>query len=93
MSGTRPTRRDRQGGFSVIELVGVLAIISLIAAAAAPAFIKRVDHDFRTAEQQKLKKLGEGLRASCIRNQQILASGNWAATIASNLDPDQATPR
>jgi type II secretory pathway pseudopilin PulG len=73
-------------GFSVIELVGVLTIISLIAVAAAPAFIKRIDHDFRTTERQTLQKLASGLKESCVRKLQIPTGPNWAATIASNLD-------
>lgn len=81
----KPVRKHAKA-FSLIEMVGVLAIISLIVAAAAPTFIQRVDHDFRTSEKLVTQKLAEGLRENCIRNRHVPAAANWAAAIASNLE-------
>lgn len=81
---TKPELRLR--AYSLIELVGVLTIISLLVAAAAPMFIKRMDHDFRTSEKESVKKLAEGLRQNCIRNHHVPALTNWPAAIASNLE-------
>ena len=80
------TKPNKATAFSLIEMVGVLAIISLLVAAAAPTFIKRIDHDFRTSEKLVTKKLAEGLRENCIRNRRVPAVNNWAAAIASNLE-------
>jgi prepilin-type N-terminal cleavage/methylation domain-containing protein len=80
------TKPNRAKAFSLIEMVGVLAIISLLAAAAAPTFIKRIDHDFRTSEKLVTRKLAEGLRENCIRNGRVPAVPDWPAAIASNLD-------
>lgn len=76
----------REGGFSVIELVGVLTIIAIIAGAAAPAFIKRTDHDAWTTERAAVKKLAEGLVAACVKHHHIPTAANWPAAIASNLN-------
>lgn len=73
-------------GFSLIEFIGVLVILSLIAAAAGPTFIKRVDYAAKTAEKEALASFTNALVTGCIANIAIPGASNMPTTIAQAMN-------
>lgn len=78
--------RRRTEAFSLIELIGVLTIIVLLATAAAPPFIKRIDHETIKAEEQTLKQFSEALLRASKRERAIAMPSVWPSTIAGVLE-------
>ncbi|MGE0388176.1 MAG: type II secretion system protein [Gammaproteobacteria bacterium] len=79
----RYARRVR--GFTLIEMIGVLAILASIAAVMTPAVVRSVDDAFADAERRTLATLAAGLRASVERNQSVPAASGWVAAIAAQV--------
>ena len=56
-------RRNAQEGFTLIELMIVVAIIGILAAVAIPAFMKYIKKSKTTEARQFVKKIYDGARA------------------------------
>src|SRR3569832_256589 len=78
--------RHSEKGFSLIEFIGVLTILAIIAAAGGPTFIKRVDYAARTSEKEALRSFTNALVTGCLANKAIPADANMPATIAQALN-------
>ena len=63
---TKLINTDRRA-FSLIELVGVLAVIAVLAAVLAPALIRQMDRIAGDQESAALKSFGDALQASILR--------------------------
>jgi len=73
----------KQGGFSLIELIGVLAIMSILASIILPNMLKRMDIANADAEANNLVTLASDLE-QYVTNQFTIPSANtWASAIAS----------
>jgi prepilin-type N-terminal cleavage/methylation domain-containing protein len=99
-SALTPALSPRRGGimhsrrhhaFSLIEMIGVLAVIAILAAVLAPAFIRQMDKMAGDNESAVLKSLGDALQASILRSRAIPSHTNWAATVATELGVDVAS--
>jgi prepilin-type N-terminal cleavage/methylation domain-containing protein len=77
--------RVRRQGFSLIEMIGVLAIIVVVAAMLAPAFIKRIDQAARTKETADLNAIAESYTQYILRSKSIPSDTSWAVAIASQM--------
>jgi len=86
-----PSRpRSSPRAFTLIELIGVLAVIALLAAALVPVVIRQMDRIAGEQESAALKSLGNALQQSIMR---VRSSGqhyipgipDWVATIAAEL--------
>lgn len=51
------------GGFALIEMIGVLAIMAVLAGAMAPFLLNQIDNSEADAEQLALDAIAEGIRA------------------------------
>jgi type II secretory pathway pseudopilin PulG len=78
--------RRRAQAFSLIELVGVLTIVVLLAAAATPTFVKRIDHETILAEEETLRKFSDALIRASKRDQVIATPSVWPTNIAAVLE-------
>jgi prepilin-type N-terminal cleavage/methylation domain-containing protein len=79
-------RSRQERAFSLIEMIGVMAIIALIAAAAGPALIKRVDYAAKTTEKATLASMTNAMVRTCLYSNQIPDVANIAGAIQKSLN-------
>src|ERR1043166_2153337 len=73
----------RLRAFTLIELLGVLAVIALLAGALVPALIRQMDRIAGHQESAALKSLSSALQQSIRRNHYIPNHTDWASTVAT----------
>jgi len=73
----------KQGGFSLIELIGVLAIMSILASIILPNMLKRMDIANADAEAHNLVSLASELEQYITTQFSIPSSNTWASAVAS----------
>ena len=75
-------------GFTLMEMIGVMAVIAIMAAVMAPSLIETIDDAFSEAEATNVANLAEALE-QYIRDNKIIPSQNvnaWVNAIASVSD-------
>ncbi len=75
-----------RSAFSLIEMIGVLAVIAILAATVLPNIIRRIDFATWQRETSDLKVMADGLVKTILTDKQILSSNNIPTTIAKYLD-------
>jgi len=87
----RPAFRLR--AFSLLQMIGLLAVISILAAALAPSFVRQMDKTAGDQESAALKAFGDALQQSIMRQRYIPGTVNWdwATNIARELGLDVAS--
>src|SRR5438034_1047309 len=86
-------RGAKRRGFTVIELIGVLTVLSLLAAAVIPQVIRKIDRAAWERETQDLNTLAQGLVQAIKTDRRIPTTNGIVAAIANyrNLAPNQVT--
>src|SRR4051812_49216590 len=74
--------RSALRGFTAIEMIGVLAVIAMLAAAIMPNVIRKVDRAALVRETSDLSTMANGLVQSIRREKTIPATNAIAQTIA-----------
>ncbi len=68
--------------FSVLEMVGVLAILAILGSMLVPAVVKRVDQAALTQETANLSAIADGYSQYVLASKSIPSHTNWASLIA-----------
>src|SRR4051812_4459097 len=78
--------RDKENhrAFTLIELIGALVVIAILAATLAPVLIRHMDRIASEQESASLKSIGDALQQSIMRHRYI-PSDDWATNIALEL--------
>lgn len=71
-------------GFTLIEMIGVMAVIAILASTLAPNIIKDINRAVGEGEQENLKTLANDLETYIRENKSIPTSAGWVAAVASN---------
>jgi prepilin-type N-terminal cleavage/methylation domain-containing protein len=72
-------------GFTLIEFIGALAIVAIMAAALAPTVIKQIDRAVLTQEITNLQAISNAVVLQAIRNKTISSANTWASDAAGWL--------
>jgi len=71
-----------RSAFTLIEMIGVLAIIALLVAALLPRWIKRIDLAVERAEVKSLKTISSALTAQVLRGTNLFDKTTWVGSAA-----------
>lgn len=72
-------------GFSIIETLGVLALIAILGAIAAHSSLARLKASNQEREQALLGSFARAFESAVIRSRTIPAAGDWAGAVAAEL--------
>jgi len=75
----------KQAGFTLIEMIAVLAVIAILAAVIAPPIIEQINRAVADSETQNLDAIAQGLEEYIKDKKIIPAAGSWAADVATVL--------
>ena len=82
-----------QRAFTLIELIGVLVLLAILAAATVPVLIRQMDRIAGDQESDALKSFTDALQQGILRKRYIPATTDWATNIATELGLDVANVR
>jgi len=71
--------------FSLIEMIGVLALIAIAATMLVPVFVKQTDMAVATQESATLQSFTTAFQNNIERNQAIPSITNWVTVVATEL--------
>jgi prepilin-type N-terminal cleavage/methylation domain-containing protein len=74
------------GGFTLIEFIGVMAVVAIMAAMVTPTFIKRIDHAAWTREKSDLEAMKDALVTDILRTRSIPSQTTWAQAIGREIE-------
>lgn len=69
-------------GFTLLEMIGVMAVLAILAAALAPNVVQMVDEGYYQAERKSLRTLADGLEQYIASSKQIPAGSAWHTAVA-----------
>jgi prepilin-type N-terminal cleavage/methylation domain-containing protein len=72
-------------GFTLIELIGVLAILVIIGTLATETVSTRIRITHRSTEQQNLDRIGTVFRQQILQTRSIPTTGSWHQFVAGSL--------
>ncbi|MBX3746242.1 MAG: type II secretion system protein [Verrucomicrobiae bacterium] len=75
-------RSRREAAFSLIEMIGLMAVLTILSLALVPALIRGYDRLARDREDRALETLSEGLRTHVLRFQEVPHPTNFPGLLA-----------
>jgi type II secretory pathway pseudopilin PulG len=75
----------RAQGFSLLELIGVLGVIAIMATLLIPPIIQQMKLAAAEQESMALQRMAQGFKDHVLRNKQIPDETDWAQVIATEL--------
>lgn len=86
-----PAVARRGDGFTLIEMVAVLAVIMILASLVFSVTVRQLDQIAARKEDATLARLADALTRSIQRTRSIPAASNWVAAVATELGADQTS--
>lgn len=80
-----PSRPSSIAGFSLIEVIGVVAVLTILLATLAPMMIAGYDRSARDREQRELESIGRALHQHILRNSHIPNAAGFPTAVANQL--------
>ena len=82
-------------GFSLLEMIGVMAVMAIMAGALAPSVFQLIEEGYQDAEEQSLKTIAQALERS-ISNRKVIPTQNvndWSNVVAdyASLPPQRVS--
>lgn len=81
----QPNPDCSSGGFSLIELIGVLAILAILASVTTEALLSRMIAIRRQAEAAELSRLVDGMQQLVRMDHQLPAASDWPTALATGF--------
>jgi type II secretory pathway pseudopilin PulG len=75
-----------RGAFTLLQLIGVLSVMAILASVIIPVGIKRMDQAARDAEETSLAAMAEALVQSSLKSRTIPAANTASSVIAAYLN-------
>ncbi len=77
--------RRRAQGFSLLEMIGVMAVMAILAGALAPSVFQLLERGYQDAERQSMAALGEAMQGYIRANKMIPTENinNWSTAVAA----------
>jgi len=72
--------------FTLLQMIGVLSVLAILASVITPVAAKRIDAAARDAEATSVAAMSEALVQSCLNTRSIPVATNFAASIADYLN-------
>lgn len=69
-------------GFSLLEMIGVMAVMAILAGALAPSVFQMMEAGYETAEADTMQALGAAYQGYVVRSKSIPAAADWVDDIA-----------
>lgn len=81
------TTRTYTRGFSLLELIAVMAILAILAGTLAPSVFRAIDEGFASAEATNLTAMAESLEAYVLDTKRVPSrtTADWSAAIAGYM--------
>ena len=94
---SRPTQvastPSRRQGFTMVEMLGVLAVLMVLATIGAENVLESIKNARRDGEAQTLQTIAGAFQASIVQNQSLPGASNWSDSVFAYLtiSPDRVT--
>lgn len=79
-------RKNATRGFTLIEMIGVLAILGILATVLTPNALKAIDKVAVKTESESLDAVADSLRSYLVENKTLPSSSNWDTALAAFSD-------
>lgn len=81
----RPSSTLARRGFTLIEMIGALSILTILATVVISSVLQNLKRNAREIEAQNMASIMAGLRSSILRTKAIPCSTNWVPAVAAEL--------
>ena len=78
--------RGPAGGFSLLELIGVLSVMAILTSLVAPAAFRQLRHAEQRAESQTIAAMGRAIEEAILDRKLLPGTNDWPLLVARYVD-------